>query len=292
MADVLVIIVTWNGMKWLERCLQSVYESSVPADLFIIDNCSTDGTVKWIWENTSENVKLHVAERNLGFGAANNIGLQHAIEKGYRYVYLLNQDAYLEHDTLDLLIKAFESPACSRFGILSPVQYDSSGKREDANFQRHCDKALQKSGSPVVEVGFVMAAHWMIRMDALKAAGGFSPSFTHYGEDDNYIHRMRYHGYICGVVRRAGAIHDRESREITKELRMQLKCVSTLVKISDPGASVVLRLIREPLELIGMSVVNMSTVPLAYMPALIRRYPELVRNRRASKKQGAFLSLQ
>lgn len=289
MADVLVIIVTWNGMKWLEKCIKSVNASTVPADIFIIDNGSTDGTVKWIWDNTSESVKLHVAEKNLGFGAANNIGLAYAAEKGYRYVYLLNQDAYLEPDTIDLLIKAFESPWGKGYGILSPIQNDSSGKRQDANFQRHCEKALIKDSAPIAKVNFVMAAHWMINLEALRAVGGFSPSFTQYGEDDNYIHRLEFHGLRCGVVRKARAIHDRESRELTKESRMRMKCIATVVKVSDPRAPVVWRLLREPIELLGMSVIHFSMIPLAYIPKLIGRYPELIRNRRASKKKGAFL---
>lgn len=44
MGEVLVIVVTWNAMTWLERCLGSVRGSSVKADIMVVDNCSTDGT--------------------------------------------------------------------------------------------------------------------------------------------------------------------------------------------------------------------------------------------------------
>ena len=289
MAEVLVIIVTWNGMKWLERCIRSVESSTVPADIFIVDNGSTDGTVKWIWDNTSENVQLHVADRNLGFGAANNIGLRHAIEKGYPYVYLLNQDAYLQPHTLETMLNAFKSPWGKGFGILSPVQTDASGIGMDTNFRRHCDKYMKKSSASVIEVPFVMAAHWMISREALEKTGGFSPSFTQYGEDDNYIHRLHFHGLRAGIVRLAKAVHDRQSREITKEKRMKLKCVSTVVKVSDPNHFLVWRLLREPLELMGMSVIRFSAAPLKFLPGLIGRYPELISNRKESKRTGAFL---
>ncbi|MBQ2452125.1 MAG: glycosyltransferase, partial [Bacteroidales bacterium] len=44
----LVIIVSYNGMKWIERCLCSVAMSTEKADIMVIDNASTDGTPEWI----------------------------------------------------------------------------------------------------------------------------------------------------------------------------------------------------------------------------------------------------
>lgn len=289
MADTLVIIVTWNGMRWLPRCMESVLASTDAADIFIVDNGSTDGTVKWIWDNTSESVKLHVSAGNDGFGAANNVAMRYAIDKGYSYVYLLNQDAYLGPDTISRLKKAFESPEGHGFGVLSPVQTDASGTRWDAAFKRHCEKALTHSSSRITEVGFVMAAHWMIRCDALKDVGGFSPAFQQYGEDDNWLHRLLFHGYRCGVVREASAIHDRASRQLDKEQKMNLKCISTVVKISDPTAHLAWRILREPLELLAMGIIHLSWTPISFIPKLIRSYPRLIRLRKESKQKGAFL---
>ena len=48
MEKILVIIVTYNGMEWMERCLDSVFNSTLPADVFIVDNGSNDGTQEYI----------------------------------------------------------------------------------------------------------------------------------------------------------------------------------------------------------------------------------------------------
>ena len=48
MADILVVIVTWNGMEWISRCIDSVVGSDMRADIFVVDNGSTDGTVEWL----------------------------------------------------------------------------------------------------------------------------------------------------------------------------------------------------------------------------------------------------
>ena len=45
---VLVIVVIYNGVKWLDKCLGSVMKSLIPLDVFIVDNDSSDGTLDYI----------------------------------------------------------------------------------------------------------------------------------------------------------------------------------------------------------------------------------------------------
>ena len=70
---------------------------------------------------------------------------------------------------------------------------------------------------------------------------------------------------------------------------MELKCVAAVVKLSDPNAHLGWRIFREPLELLGMAAVNFSLIPVKYIPGFIGRYPKLIKTRRASKKEKAFL---
>ena len=57
-ARILTIVVTYNGMKWLDRCLGSVALSKEPSDVFVVDNCSTDGTPEYISEHFGEQITL------------------------------------------------------------------------------------------------------------------------------------------------------------------------------------------------------------------------------------------
>ena len=271
-------------MRWLEKCIGSVRSSTVPADIIAIDNGSTDGSVEWMHKHGVEVVSNST---NLGFGAANNIGMKRALEEGYSYVYLLNQDAWLEPDTLEQLLKGFES---SRFGILSPIQNDASGRKMDRQFAKRCKKYIRgHKGEPVVEVPFVMAAHWMISRGCMMQTGGFSPAFPMYGEDDNYIDRARWFGWRCGVVPTAKAVHDRGDRKETPERRMFLKCNASAVHVSNPKRWLLLRLLGEPLRLLGISLLHMDKEPLRYIGKLWKRYPELIRLRKQSRRKGAFL---
>ena len=283
-SEILVVIVTFNGMRWLERCIGSVRASTVPADIIAIDNGSTDGSIEWLRKH---GVEVVCNSSNVGFGAANNIGMLRAVEEGYSYVYLLNQDAWVLPDTFSKLIGAFE---CGPYGILSPVQYDAGGKKMDKQFSKRCRRFIRRhKGEKVVEVPFVMAAHWMISRGCLMKVGGFSPAFTQYGEDDNYINRARWFGWRVGVVPEAGAIHDRADRPNSPERRMFLKCNASVIHVSDPEGGVLLRLLGEPLRLVGIGCLHFDGAPFRFIGKLMGRYRELLRYRRQSRRPGAFL---
>ena len=289
MADILVVIVTYNGAKWVKRCLGSLEESTLPADVLVVDNGSTDETLPLIRKRFPQ-VRIIETGENLGFGAANNIGLRTALDEGYPFAYLLNQDAWLEPDTLEKLVAAHKP----EWGVLSPLQLDRHGRR-DARFDKKCGRAVDAAlkgyhnDRLVVEVPFVMAAHWLVSRRAIETVGGFSPAFRQYGEDDNWIDRLHYHKLRCGVVPAAHAVHDRSDRRPGRARRMWLKCIATVVKASDPRRDWRWVRIREVLELVGMGLKNFSAVPWKFIPELKQRFPELLEYREASKRRGAFL---
>lgn len=290
--EILTIVVTYNAMKWLDRCLGSLSESEVPTDVIVIDNGSVDGTCEYIAGNYPD-VLLTRSEENLGFGIANNVGFRYALEHQYRYVYLMNQDAWVYKDTLSVLTSAMDSD--SSIGILSPMQMTASGDRPDMRFEKKCPaEALEDISGPVAsgkvyETKFVMAAHWMISRKCLQKVGGFSPAFPHYGEDDNFIHRARLKGYRICVHSGAKAVHDREMRPQSKEASMRLKCVASVVKVSNPLNCLWLRLLFQPIELISISLRYSSWSVFQYVFTLIGSYCRLIRLRRESFEDGAFL---
>lgn len=295
---VLAVVVTYNAMQWADRCFGSLLASSPRPDVLAVDNGSTDGTCEHVAAAFPEVEVLRNTE-NLGFGAANNIGLRRALEGDYDFVYLMNQDAWVGEGTLRQLLGAHRP----EYGVLSPMQLSAEGI-PDANFRRKCGRSLERAGvlmearpvktsanagDGIVEVPFVMAAHWLLSREAIRRTGGFSPAFRQYGEDDNFIDRLHWHGLKCGVVPAAAAVHDRSGRNLPKEKRMRLKCVAPVVKLSSPGCCLPLRIILEPLELVAMSLKNFSIYPLRRLPELMRRLPELKRLRAASMSEGAFL---
>lgn len=291
-ARILTIIVTYDGMKWVDRCIGSLIRSKTPTDLFVIDNGSTDGTVAYI-RKTFPDVVLHCAGDNLGFGKANNIGLKYAWDNGYEYVYLLNQDAWVMPETFSVLVDAMEQDRT--LGILSPMQMTAGMDKPDPRFERWCpesalrDASMEDGAGKVYDVDFVMAAHWMISRECLDDVGGFSPAFAHYGEDDNYIHRAKAKGYKVAVHSGAKAVHDREMRPMTKKTSMRLKCVASVVKVSNPLDNMFLRMLFQPLELLAISIRYGSGDVFRYIFTLVRSYGRLKELREKSLQHRAFL---
>jgi GT2 family glycosyltransferase len=209
-------------MQWIQKTLACIPEKY---HVIVVDNNSSDNTVNFI-ENHYKTISLFPQKKNLGFGAGNNLGMSYAIKQGADYIFLLNQDAYLETDTIDNLIKAHKLN--TDYGILSPVHLNGSGEKLDWNFSTYLETgALEivqdtivsnKRNNKIHNVPFVNAAAWLLPIKTINTIGGFDPIFFHYGEDNNYCQRVLYHGLKVGVVTNAYIQHDRNNKGLTPNI--------------------------------------------------------------------------
>lgn len=213
---VFVIIVTYNGKQWYEKCFNSLRLSEIPISTIVIDNASSDDTIEYIKYNYPE-IHLISSNTNLGFGQANNLGIKYALKNNGDYIFLLNQDTWINSDTISGLIKIHQKNV--EFGILSPMHINAqengieSGLLEYiANF-RITDSTLISDMyfnqlNDIYETKYVNAAAWLLHRKTIEKIGGFDPIFFHYGEDDNYMQRILYHGYKIGICPKQQIIHD------------------------------------------------------------------------------------
>ena len=198
------VIVTFNGSTWIKSCLGSFENKH---NIIIVDNGSQDNTIDLV-KNHFPEVHLIKSEVNLGFGAANNIGINYALEQGAEYVFLLNQDAWIKKGTLELLVDTLERN--KEYGIISPIHLNGSGKMLDKNFGDYLynkggrkfitDKILGRTSEAIIDIEFVNAAAWLLSRKCIEKVGLFDPLFFHYGEDDNYIQRVRFYSFKIGIL--------------------------------------------------------------------------------------------
>lgn len=236
-------------MQWVIHCLESLRKSTIPIDLFVIDNGSTDGTQAFI-RSRYPDVLFYQNTENEGFGKANNRGLQHAIDNGYDYVYLMNQDAWIREDTILKLVRIAELHP--EFGIVGPIQLEKTEQHLELEFCRaslRSDIALSKYVSDlyfredekqeVYAVSFLMASHWLITRKCLLTVGGFNPVFFQYGEDDNYLQRVLYHGLRIGLAPHVTAVHDCHVEKSNPDVvnKIYRDYVGFLVLLSQPATS-------------------------------------------------------
>lgn len=227
MKKIATIIVTYNGEKWMNRCLDSVVKSTYPSDIFVVDNCSDDDTLAIVKKYP---VNLQILPFNAGFGYANNSVLQKLMDSDYDYFFLMNQDIYLEENSLKQIVNF--SSNHPETGIIAPIQYDGEGQNIDANFQQYIK--LSKEHQTFYETTFCNAAAWLITKECLQKVELFNSYFPHYGEDRNYCERAKYHDFKIAIVKETKVLHDR-TQKMSQEKALKLAKIKLLTIFLNPN---------------------------------------------------------
>lgn len=286
---VYVIIVTYNGIKWINRCLSSVIlKRDITIKVIIVDNGSNDGTVEFIKSKYTEVVLLEM-NKNLGFGAANNVGMKMALENNTDYVFLLNQDAWIEKDTIEKLISVHKNN--SDYKILAPIRKTNDSAIESNVLlnivQKNCQQLLSDNllGNPVKEIykiDYTGAAAWLVSVECLLKVGGFDPLFFHYGEDNDYAERVQIQNFKIGICPLIFVTHDVEQRVPSRLRKHRMRKASCLFNIKFKKQN----RIRE-----AMGVIYCLFLDLLFEKThFLRRVFKIYRNRGlAFKEYPAFL---
>ncbi|KFF08270.1 glycosyltransferase family 2 protein [Chryseobacterium luteum] len=282
MFSIHVIIVTYNAMKWAERCFTSLKHSSVPVQCIVIDNGSSDGSQEYIKTHFPE-VHFIQSEQNLGFGKANNIGIETAYRQGADFFYLMNQDAWLYEDSMKKLLEVYHShPNKEEIGIISPIHVDGTEKRLDLFLDKYIAHNYEKTRlisdlyfqtlKPYYEINFVNAAHWLLPKKTIETVGGFNPYFFHYGEDNEYVNRLHFHKKKIILVPGSKVVHDgKQSLDKVDYTRYSDLTIET--KIMNPNLPYALK--SEKKALIQSIIKNSASGKLGISKQLMGKYKKI-----------------
>lgn len=243
---ILIIIVTYNGESYIEKCLSDIASNDI-FEIIIVDNHSKDNTIPLL-KSKYPQISIIENKENIGFGQANNIGLAHALTRKFEYVLLLNQDTFINGSTImDLMVEMENNKS---YGILSPIHYITENQIQPIFHKLIENKLLIKDlkknyfTKKIYRVPFINAAIWLMSKECIEKVGGFSPVFFHYGEDNNYCHRMKYHDIKIGIVSNLRAYHfDNGNVERYYNGKIVIKILNTLKIIySNPKNSTLINL--------------------------------------------------
>ena len=200
-----VVVVSYNGLGDLERCLRSLLNTcDQDVEVIVVDNASSDGSAEFV-ARAFPDVRLIRNRVNRGFGAACNLAAQLA---GGSYLAFLNPDTVVESGWLDELTQVLEETsdaalATSKVLLLdAPDRINAAGN--DSNFTGLT--LCRGAGQPRPrfdereEVGAVSGAAFVMRRSVFTALGGFDESFFLYLEDTDLSWRARLAGYRCLYV--------------------------------------------------------------------------------------------
>jgi len=225
--DISIIIVNYNVKDFLAQCLSTlrIALDGMESEIIVIDNNSQDGSKEYLPKKFPE-VLYTWLDANLGFGAANNIGIQQA--KG-KYILLLNPDTLIEKDTIRKMIAFMDKEPNT--GIAGCRVLNADG-----TFQLACRRGLPtpwasfcklfglqslfpksplfaqynltyKSELETYDVDALIGAFMFCRRDALLESGGFDTDFFMYGEDLDLCHRVKQLGWNIRYYHEPTIIH-------------------------------------------------------------------------------------
>lgn len=216
-ARVFVIVLNWNRWKDTLQCLASLETLDYPNyEIVVVDNGSEDESQARI-EAARPELTLLQAGANLGYAGGNNIGIRYALEREADYVWVLNNDALVEPDTLTVLVDA----ACSgdRVGVVGTVAVTrtESGVREieTSAFRwrgERMDPILcftrEMSSDESLSVDSVAGASVLLNARMLEQTGAFDERFFHYYEDVELCQRASCFGWEVVYACRSRVWHD------------------------------------------------------------------------------------
>ena len=203
--DITIIIVSFNSGEILERCIKTI-DDKYP--VLVIEN-SNNSELKNKIENKYKNVNFFLSKENMGYGKANNFGVNKAQTK---YALILNPDTQLKKNTIDNLI------SCSRqipdFALIAPKIIDENQKKTEV------EETNNKNFS---EVSIIKGFAILLNKEVMVDIGLFDENFFLYFEEIDLCKRVLKNDKKIFLAHDAEVSHEGGSshvKEINKEMEL------------------------------------------------------------------------
>ena len=206
-------MVNYNGLKDTIDCIHSIRQSDYDDyEIIVIDNNSKeDASSLSLYENVTY---IHLKE-NVGFGVANNVAADIAINDGCDFILCLNNDTVIEKDTLRILVENTDERTITSGAIYyytEPTELWYGGgevSKYRGNF-RHKKYTVSR------EVSFISGCCMMFSAKCYEDIGLFDPAYFMYYEDSDFSLRALQYGYQLKYIYDAKIYH-KVGRSISKE---------------------------------------------------------------------------
>lgn len=187
---VAVIIPNWNGSGIIGDCLNSLQAQTINHHVIVVENGSTDNSFDLINKNYPE-VEILASQKNLGFAGGVNAGIVRALESGFEFIALLNNDAIVDKKWLERLVDAIERNQAA--GVVTSKILSGDKKLTDStgeqftiwgmSYPRDRDVPAENAHDKPDEVFGASGGASIYRASMLREIGLFDEDFFAYYED-------------------------------------------------------------------------------------------------------------
>lgn len=212
-----VVTVNYNAGALLTECVRRVAASTIPVEMVVVDNASSDDSIAQLRGAAIPNLTIVANADNLGFAKANNAAL-----RGWAgdYALLLNPDCLVEPDTIEQVVTALaHEPGAGMAGCLirNPDGSEQNGCRRLTPTPGRAFKsllgggALSLAGQPLpagpMPVEAISGAFMLVRRMALEEVGLLDEGYFMHCEDLDWCHRFRQAGWAVLFVPQVAVTH-------------------------------------------------------------------------------------
>lgn len=214
---VAVVLVHLGNFELTHGCLESLRVATYSlADVIVVDNGSTDGSAVRL-ASEHPHVKFLHSPVNAGFTGGNNLGMQYALDRGYGYILLLNNDTFVSPGFLEPLVAHLKQH--EEVGAVQPLIFFNHDRHLIWNAgsfynsfwgytsTRGLHKKVNARYSRPCGVDWITGCAFMIRAEALQKTGLFVPRMFLYYEDVDLSFRLRQKGYRLAFVPQSVIYH-------------------------------------------------------------------------------------
>ena len=192
--EICAVVATYNRKELLKKCIKDILsQKNAECNIIVIDNGSTDGTEE-LFQNELKagEVDYFNTNSNLGSAGAQAIGIKMAVQAGYKYIWLMDDDVFPKEDALYELLKV-DRELNGNWGILSSVAYWTDGSLCNANIQKKDMFHFMKGKdyrNKYTNAFMVSAASMFIKSDAVRIVGLPIADYFFYTDDYEFSSRI------------------------------------------------------------------------------------------------------
>jgi GT2 family glycosyltransferase len=190
------VVVNYETKDLTASAVLSMLDEPDLAEVVVVDNCSSDGSVDFLRSRLpADRVRIVANDHNAGFGGGVNLG---AGQTTGSLLFVLNSDAALEHGSLAPLVQALESESSAAIAAPRIVGPDGSPQIDAfGDFPSLRTMLLRTNRHPRENLNpdWVSGAAMLVRRSAFEQVGGFDSEFHMYLEDVDLCSRLRSMGW-------------------------------------------------------------------------------------------------